>query len=56
MTVKVRLAGYEPDTIAFELAGIGDPVDLADMIEMWCATGDLPEYLRRDDPELPSRG
>lgn len=28
VTIKIWLSGYEPDTIAFELAGVGDPLEL----------------------------
>ena len=47
VTIKIWLAGDTPDTIAFELSGIGDPANLAALIE---ASGLIPT-----DPDSPLR-
>ena len=47
VTIKIWLAGDTPDTIAFELSGIGDPANLAALIK---ASGLIPT-----DPDSPLR-
>jgi hypothetical protein len=50
------MTGNTPDSIAFELAGVGDPSDLAASIEGSVATGHDPEDPPSGNPEVASQG
>jgi hypothetical protein len=54
VTIKIWLAGDTPDTIAFELSGIGDPANLAALIEASRPIPTDPDSPLRDNPASPS--